>query len=136
MKVDVLPTTVTKSLQNRAWPIILKKSRRTNIRLMLDVLDIHSIKQLVKINTLILIFKIKNNLVPEYMNDEITYNKDATTRILRNKDDFRLPTYKKTYTKNSMWYDSLRLFNELTLAMKDEQNLERSKETVFIWLKQ
>jgi hypothetical protein len=49
--------------------------------------------------------------------DEIIYNRDATTSILRNKDDFRLPTYKKTYTQNSMWYDGLKLFNELTPAM-------------------
>jgi hypothetical protein len=70
------------------------------------------------------------------MNDEITYNRDATTRILRNKDDFRLPTYKKRYTQNSMWYDGLKLFNELTPAMKEKRNLKRFKETIFIWLKQ
>jgi hypothetical protein len=69
-------------------------------------------------------------------NDEITYNRDATTRILRNNDDFRLPTYKKTYTQNSMWYDGLKLFNELTSAMKEERNLEKFRETIFIWLKQ
>jgi hypothetical protein len=50
---------------------------------------------------------IKNNLVPEYVNDEITYNRDETIRILRYKDDFSLPTYKKTYTQNSMWNDVL-----------------------------
>jgi hypothetical protein len=84
-------------LQNRAIRIILKKARKTHIRWMLDMLDFHSTKQLVNFKTLIMIFKIKNNLVPEYMNDEITYNREATTRILRNRDDFRLPTYKNTY---------------------------------------
>jgi hypothetical protein len=124
-------------LQNRAMRIILKKARKTHIRWMLDMLDFHSTKQLVNFNTLIMIFKIKNNLVPEYMNDEITYNREATTRILRNRDDFRLPTNKKTYTQNSMWYDGLKLFNELTPAMKkEERNLERFKEAIFIWLKQ
>jgi hypothetical protein len=59
---------------------------------MLDVLDFHAIKQRVNFNALILIFKIKNNLIPEYMNDEITYNRNATTRILRNKHDFRIST--------------------------------------------
>jgi hypothetical protein len=70
------------------------------------------------------------------MNDEITYNRDATTRILRNNDDYRLSTYKNTYTQNSMSYDGLKLFNELTPAMKEERNLERFKDTIFIWLKQ
>jgi hypothetical protein len=88
-------------LQNRAMRIIiLKKARRTHIRWMLDVLDFHSIKQRVNFNKLIL--KINNNLVSEFMNDEITYNRDARTRILKIIDDFRLSTYKKTYTQNLM----------------------------------
>jgi hypothetical protein len=78
-------------LQNCAMRIILKKARRTHIRWMLDVLDFLPIKQRVNFNTLILIFKIKNTLVPEYMIDEITYNRGASTRFLRNKDDYRLP---------------------------------------------
>jgi hypothetical protein len=62
------------------------------------------------------------------MNEEISYNRDATIRTLRNKDDFRLPTYKKKYTQNSMWYNVLKLFNELTWAMKEEfSNLEQTK---------
>jgi hypothetical protein len=118
-------------LQNLAMRIILNKARRTHYRWMLDVLDFHSIKQQVNFNTLILIFKIKNHLVPEYMNDEITYNRDVIPRILRNKDDYRLPTYKKTCTQNSMWYDGLKFFNVLTPAMKEERNLERFKDTIF-----
>jgi hypothetical protein len=62
------------------------------------MLEFHSVKQRVNFNTLILVFRIKNNMVPEYMNDEITYNQDATTRTPRNANDFRLPIYKKTYT--------------------------------------
>jgi hypothetical protein len=122
-------------LQNRAMRIILKKARRKHIRCLLDMLDFHSIIQLVNFNTLILIFKIKNNLLPEYMNNEITYNRDATTRSLRNKDDIKLPTFKKTYTQNSMWYDGLKLFKELTPAMKEKRK-NRFKDTIFIWLKQ
>jgi hypothetical protein len=57
---------------------------------------------------------------PEYLNDKITYNRAAKTRILRNRDDFRLPTYKKTYTQNSMWYGGIKLFNKLTPAMNEE----------------
>jgi exonuclease III len=123
-------------LQNRAMRIILKKRRRTHIKWMLDVLEFHSVKQRVNFNTLILVFKIKNNMVPEYMNDELTYNRDATTRNLRNADDFRLPAYKKTYTQNSMWYDGLKLFNELGPAIKEERNINRFKESVFVWVKQ
>jgi hypothetical protein len=121
-------------LQNRAMRIILKKRSRTHIKWMLDVLEFHSVKQRVNFNTLILVFKIKNNMVPEYMNDKLTYNRDATTWNLRNADDFRLPAYKKTYTQNSMWYDGLKLFNELGPAIKEERNITIScylKRSVF-----
>jgi hypothetical protein len=47
---------------------------------MIDVLEFHSVKRRVNFNTLILVFKFKNNMVPEYMNDELTYNRDATTQ--------------------------------------------------------
>jgi hypothetical protein len=71
---------------------------------MLDVLELHSVKHRVNFETLILVSKIKNKMVPEYMNDKITYNRDTTIRIFRNAVDFRLPIYKKTYTQKSMWY--------------------------------
>jgi hypothetical protein len=106
---------------------------------MLDVLEFHSVKQRVNFNTLILVFKIKNNKVPEYMNDELTYNRDATTRNLIGMlmiSGCRMPAYKKTYTQNSMWYDGLKLFNELGPAIKEEKNINRFKESVFVWVKQ
>jgi hypothetical protein len=37
-----------------------------------------------------------------------------------------------------MWYGGIKLFNKLTPppTMNEEQNLERFKEAIFIWLKQ
>jgi hypothetical protein len=66
-----------------------------------------------------------NNKSPEYVNDEITYNRDATTWTLRNADDFRLPIYKKTYIQHSMWYDGPNIFNKLAPTIGDEA-LQRS----------
>jgi DNA-binding MltR family transcriptional regulator len=34
-----------------------------------------------------------------------------------------------------MWCDGLKLFNELTSALKEERNLERFKETIFFLVK-
>jgi hypothetical protein len=51
------------------------------------------------------------------MNDEVTCNRDATTWVVRNKDDFRIPIYKRTYKQISMWYNGFKLFSELTPAM-------------------
>jgi hypothetical protein len=53
-------------MENEGEMRSLKKARRTHIRWMLDVLGYHSIKLRVNFNTLILIFKIKNNLHGRY----------------------------------------------------------------------
>jgi hypothetical protein len=60
----------------------------------------------------------------------------TSTRNLRNADNFRLPAYIKTYTQNSMWYDGLKLFNELAPAIKEERNINRFRESIFDWVKQ
>jgi hypothetical protein len=59
----------------------LEEFGTTRLKWMLDVLEFHSVKQRVNFGTLILVFKIKNNMVPEYMNAEITYKRDAMLMI-------------------------------------------------------
>jgi hypothetical protein len=71
-------------LQNQALRIILKKPKRTPIRWMLETLRLHSVKQRVNFNTLVLVFKMKNEMVPNYMQDEMLFTRDATARTLRN----------------------------------------------------
>jgi hypothetical protein len=115
-------------LQNRGLCIILKKPRRTNIKWMLDALKMLSVQQRVNYNTLILIFKIRNKMVPTYLQGEILYTREATTRTLRNADNFRLPRYQRSYTQNMMWHDGLQHFNELPTEAKRERNIERFKE--------
>jgi hypothetical protein len=122
-------------IQNRVMRIVLKKPARTKIKWMLDALDMLSVKQRVYLNTLVLVFKMKNNMLPEYMSDEIIYNRQATARVLRNADDFRLPKYNKSCTQNTMWYDGLKLFNQLATETKNITVLENFKKEVVPWLK-
>jgi hypothetical protein len=70
------------------------------IKTMLDNLEWQSIKQRIYINRLVFIFKIKHNMAPDYIASKLTYTSEATTRFLRNVDDFRLSRYNRTYTHN------------------------------------
>jgi hypothetical protein len=70
-------------------------------------------------------------MVPTYLQDEILYTRETTTRTLRNADDFGLPRYKlikRSYTQNMIWHDGLQLFNELPTEAKRERNIERFQE--------
>jgi hypothetical protein len=48
-------------------------------------------------------------MVPTYLQDEILYTREATTRTrtLRIADDLRLPRYQRSYTQNIIWHDGL-----------------------------
>jgi hypothetical protein len=82
-----------------------------------------SIKERIYMNTLVFIFKIKHNIAPDYLASKLLYTREATTRMLRNADDFRLRRYNRTYTKNSLWHDGLNEFNKLPLNVKNSDNL-------------
>jgi hypothetical protein len=100
-------------LLNRGLRIILKKPIRTNIKWMLDALKMLSVQQRVNCNTLILIFEIRNKMVPTHLQDDILYTREATTRTLRNAEDFRLPRYQRTYTQNMICHDGLMIWYDV-----------------------
>ena len=54
-------------LQNRAMRVILKCSKYTNIETMLDSLEWLYIKNFVEYNVLIFIYKMLNNMLPQYL---------------------------------------------------------------------
>jgi hypothetical protein len=122
-------------LQNRGLRIILKKPRRTNIKWMLDALKMLSVQQRVNYNTLTLIFKIRNKMVSNYLQEKILYTREGTTRTLRNADDFRLPRYKRSYTQNMIWHDGLQLFNEIQTEQNEKETLKDLRNTLASLLK-
>lgn len=94
---------------------------------MYEALQLMNVRQCLVLNTLKLVFKIKNGLVPGYISDRVTTNVTIHNFNLRNKSDFRLPLYKKTCTQRMFLYDGLKRFNELPKQLKNELN-----ETKFI----
>jgi hypothetical protein len=99
----------------------LRCHRRTNVRTMLDNLEWQSTKQRIYMYTLVFIFKINHNMATDYLASKLLYTREATTCVLRNADDFRLPQYSRTYTQNSLWHAGLNEFNKLSLNMKNRE---------------
>jgi hypothetical protein len=97
---------------------------------MLGNLEWQSRKQRIYMNTLVLIFKIKHNMAPDYLASILMYTREATTHVLRNADDFRLQRYNRTYTQNSLWHAVLDEFNKLPLNVKNSDYLNFFKEQV------
>jgi hypothetical protein len=115
-------------IQNRAMRLILKKGPRTSVEWMLSTLQMMSVKQ--RVNTLVLIYKMKNSMLPKYMSDEVQLNRKVAEKVLRN----RLPKYNKSCTQNTMWHNGLKLFNELPPQTKNLTNIKAFKKAVETWL--
>lgn len=115
-------------IQNKAMRYILNMNRFTNTNVMLNTLEWLNVKQKIYYNTMILIFKAKNKMLPDYINDKfkiVDHN-----RILRDNVKFKIPNFKKEYTKNTIFCNGSRFFNMLRMETKNETNLSKFKKLV------
>lgn len=122
-------------LQNKAMRIILRCNVLTPIRNMLSTLLWLSIKQRLMMNVLIFIFKIKNNMLPNYLFKYISYVRDIQPYSLRNRNDFRLINFKNNSSQNSLVYNGFKLFNELPSSVKDITNLNEFKRAICAYVR-
>lgn len=122
-------------LQNRAMRCILKKPMETPIDVMLNELGWLSVKQALEYYTLILVFKMKHDMVPSYLSEELVYNREVHGRNLRNKDDFRLPNRKKNCSQNSLFYRGVGLYNDMETEAKSCRRLSEFKKLCLEFVK-
>lgn len=109
-------------LQNKAMRTMLKCEYRTPIQEMLTNLGWLNVEQRLKLNALVMIFKIKYNLYPIYLQRNVSFITNSFYN-LRNAGDFRLPLYRRAGTQNNLLYKGVQLFNNLPRNLKTETNL-------------
>jgi hypothetical protein len=74
--------------------------------------------------TPILVFKMKNGMMPNYMqNDE--------EMQLPERYETRTIICQKTSAQNMIWHNGLRMFNELPPSVKQGRNLDEFKYQIF-----
>lgn len=122
-------------LQNRAMRIILQCNKYARVTAMLQALQWLSVEQRIYLNTLTLIYKIINGLVPESLNEFIIYNSDVHNRVIRNASNFRLPFKKKSCSQNSLFYKGLKLYNEMSSDAKQAISLRQFRRFCTIYVK-
>lgn len=107
--------------------IILNCEFKTPKKDMLDSLGWLSVSQGIRLNALLLIFKIKNHLAPCYLTENVKFVNEIHDRNLRNRNDFRLPKPKSENLKNSFFYRAVKMFNDLPMKIKNEKRIEKFK---------
>lgn len=106
---------------------ILRCDYMTPKKFMLSSLGWLSISQRIKFNALVMIFKTRNGMLPDYLRNELTYVQDVNDRNLRNSLDFRLPNHRNELTRNNIFYDGLKMFNSLPNYVKECNSLRKFK---------
>lgn len=122
-------------MQNKAMRVILKVSRYTPIVDMLDALYFLSVKQRIVYNVIVMVFKIKNHMVPKYFDSMFGFGRDVHRYSMRNKNDFRLPAIKKEGTKKGIFYNGIQMFNELPVELKFLTDIKTFKKHLILYVK-
>lgn len=115
-------------IQNRALRVILKCSYYTPITYMLKVLNMLSVSQKIMFHVNLFVFKLKHNLLPQYICDNFKLFKDVHNYSTRNCIDFILLNRCNTMQMlNSVLYRGLIEFNKLPVNVKNCNNLNEFK---------
>jgi len=114
-------------LQNKAMRIVLRCHKRTHVVDMLNTVCWMSIKQRIFFNTMLLIFKMKQKLVPEYLYKKILLNSDIHDHNTRNSGDiFRGVQISETMNR-SIYQSGVAAYNMLPCNVKDLTDLKLFK---------
>ena len=123
-------------LQNRAMRIILKCHKRTHITEMRNKLNWLSVKQTIMLNVLCLIFKIKNKLMPNYLNVNLSYVSDVYSNMsLRNSSNFRPQQYLSKNSQNNVFFKGVKEYNNIPQEIKNSATTEIFKLKCILYVK-
>lgn len=122
--------------QNRALRTILNADRMTNIRSMLDRLDLMDVKQRIVYNVLMLIYKMEFGLLPDYLCRMLKKIGDTQNYALRSNENYRLPNTVTAKGQNQLLYKGVKLYNELKERRLVNQNIEIFKNNLKQFVKE
>ena len=123
-------------LQNRAMRIILKCHKRTHKTEMRNKLNWLSVEQTIMLNVLCLIFKIKNKLMPNYLNVNLSYVSDVYSNMsLRNSSNFRPQQYLSKNSQKNVFFKGVKEYNNIPQEIKNSATTDIFKLKCILYVK-
>jgi hypothetical protein len=86
---------------------------------MLSQLGWLNIKQKLALSIVVLIKKIINKEVPNYLSDEVQYSSNIHQHKTRKSNDFFIPAINSSFGQKSLFQSGLRLYNSLPSNIKN-----------------
>jgi hypothetical protein len=107
--------------------IVLRCHKRTHVVDMLNTVCWMSIRQRIFFNTMLLIFKMKQKLVPEYLYKKIVLNSDIHDHDTRSNGNIFRSVQSSETMNRSIYQSGVAAFNLLPCELKDLKNLKAFK---------
>lgn len=121
-------TNTLQKKQNQAMRYMLGCNRYTAVSSMLSSTGILSVKQIIFINTMSLIYRIKQGLCPEHLMQNLRYNTDVHNYQTRAREDFYVDTVSNNYSQNDLFHSGLIHYNNLPHNVKSSNTVEIFKK--------
>lgn len=113
----------------------MKRNRLASGKQMLKDLNMLNVNQNINLNVYCLVYKLKNNLLPSYLCDNLLYVHNIYSNMnLKNSTSFRIPLYNKSKTQQNIFYKGLQDFNRLPNYIKNSNNIGEFKKQMFRYL--
>lgn len=114
---------VLQKKQNLALRIILHCNRYTNIKQMLDNVEVLSVKQTVILNTMTFIYKMLNGFLPEHLLEHCVFVRDIHHHDTRNQNNFYIAMVRTNYGQKDLFHNGLKMYNDLPDSVKDSASI-------------
>lgn len=122
-------------LQNRQMRFILQCNKYTPIRMMLDTLQWLSVKERIVFNVLTIIYKMTQDLLPEYLRSILVSGNDIHEHRTRRINDLRVVPFSMTSTQRSIYYKGIKMFNSLPGVVKTARTVPEFKRGCVQWIR-
>jgi len=101
-------------VQNRAMRVILQCNRYTKVEDMLEALQFMSVRQRLRYNICIFIYKILNDLLPTQLRDRLQIVGNECTRETRQTGNIEFQFRKTKSAQKSLFYEGIKMYNALS----------------------
>ena len=95
---------------------------------MLNTLDFLNARETIYYNSLIMIFKIKNNYAPEYLKQKLYYTNEGGYYDLRSRENFQIDICKINKRYRTLFYKGLSEYNGVPNEIKNVGRIQKFKE--------
>lgn len=122
--------------QNKALRTIVGCDRYTSVKFMLDRTQLLSIKQSIYVDVMTTIYKIKNNLFPKHLLNQLVFVENIHNYETRSRGNFYVRLAPNSFSQNNLFHKGLIDYNTLPNELKSCDTLRLFKKRCISFFKE